>query len=139
MFESAFERHVKDLARRSDLKVANLSSKSAKLLFTVNGHSQPLYIIPYDNVWEFSCPSILVVDNASEIPAAILIFVLKENSKAKRGFWCIEDIQGKSVLEYMHNMPENLITSDEFYQVSWGIVKQVEALEEVLRELARRR
>ncbi len=138
MFESAFERHIKDLARRSDLKIATCTAKSAKLLFTVNGHNQPLYVIPYDNVWEFSCPSMLVVDNPSEIPSAIMIYVLKENSKAKRGFWCVEEIQGKHVLEYMHNLPEAIITPDEFYQTCWGIVKQVDALEDMLRDISRR-
>lgn len=138
MFESAFERRVKELSSRAGLKVSELSSQRAKLMFNVEGHSQPLFIIPYEGVWEFSCPSILAVDDAKEIPSAILIVVLKENSTAKRGFWCIERIGDKDVLEYMHNIPENLLTSDEFYKICWGVVKQVEKLEEVMRELIRR-
>lgn len=138
MFESAFERRVKDLARRADLKISDLSSSRAKLIFNVGGHSQPLFIIPYESIWEFSCPSIIAVDDADDIPAPILITVLKQNANAMRGFWCIEQIGNKEVLECMHNIPEALLTPEEFYNICWGIVRQVEALEEAFRELLRR-
>ena len=138
MFDNAFQRQLKDLARRSDLKIAELKSEAAKMLFTVSGHTQPLYIIDYSGVWEFSCPSIIVMDDVTDIPHPVLAFVLEQNAKNKRGFWCIETIGGKKVISYMHNVPANLLTPDEFYEICWGIVKEVEALEEAFRELIRR-
>jgi hypothetical protein len=108
------------------------------LIFDVGKHSQPLFILPYGNVWEFSCPSIIKADRSEEIPTFILTAVLEINAKKKRGFWCIEEISGKQTLEYMHNIPESLLTPEEFHTISWGIVKEVESLEEAFREAARR-
>lgn len=138
MFESAFERRLKDLAKRSGLKVAEVGSSSAKLMFDVGRHSQPLFILPFGNVWEFSCPSIIRVDRSEDFPIFILTMVLEINAKQKRGFWCIEQLGGKYTLEYMHNIPEALLTPDEFSNICWGIVKEVEALEEAFRETVRR-
>lgn len=138
MFESQFERRVKDLAHRAGLKIADVNANRAKLLFSIGGHTQPLWIYPYDDIWEFSCPSLIAVDDADLIPKPILIAVLELNASQKRGFWCIEEIGGKKVLEYMHNVPEKLLTPDEFRQICWSIVKQVEALEEAFRQLIAR-
>lgn len=138
MFESGFERRVGDLAKRSGLKIADLNSSRAKMLFTVGEHTQTLWIFPYDNIWEFSCPSIIAVADADTLPKPILLAVLERNSQTKRGFWCIEKIGDERVLEYMHNIPEALLTPQEFDTICWGIVKEVERLEEAFKELVRR-
>ncbi len=133
MFGSSFEKRVKDLAGRAGLKIADINSSRAKLLFTVNDHTQPLWIFPYEGVWEFSCPSIIALPRAEDIPSAILIAVLEQNAREKRGFWCLERINGEATLEYMHNMPDNLLTPQEFSNICWGIVREVEALEQAFR------
>lgn len=138
MFDTAFQRRITDLARQSGLKIAELGSSSAKLIFDVGEHSQPLFILPYEGVWEFSCPSIIRVDRSEDFPSFILTTVLEINAKKKRGFWCIEKIGGKETLEYMHNIPESLLTPSEFNAICWGIVREVESLEEAFREVARR-
>lgn len=138
MFDTAFQRQLKDLARRADLRVAESQSRSAKLLFNVRGHTQPLYIVDYDGVWEFSCPTLLATERITDIPHVVMAFVLEQNAKNKRGFWCIETLGSKKVISYMHNMPASLLTPDEFYKICWGIVKEVEGLEEAFRELVRR-
>lgn len=138
MFASSFEKRVKELARRSGLKIADLTSRRAKLLFSLNGHTQPLWIFPYNGVWEFSCPSLIAVSDVDIIPKGVLQFVLGRNSTVKRGFWCIEEIGGQHVLEYMHNIPEQLLTPEEFHSICWGIVKEVEMLEEAFRGLLQR-
>lgn len=135
MFGNAFEKRLKDLAKRSGLKIADSSSERAKLLFNINGHRQPLWILPYDGVWEFSCPSVIAVDDVDIIPKPVLQAVLARNATMKRGFWCIEKIGGKYVLEYMHNVPEQLLTPDEFHSICWSVVKEVERLEDAFREL----
>ncbi len=137
MFGNSFEKRVKDLASRSGLKIADLSSSRATLLFNIDGHRQPLWVIPYDGVWEFSCPSVVAVSNVDIIPTSVLQAVLVRNAEVKRGFWCIEKIGGEYVLEYMHNIPERLLTPEEFHSICWGVVKEVERLESVFRELFR--
>jgi len=135
MFGSAFQKRIQRLARHTGLKIAELRSSSAQLLFTVGAHTRPLFIIDYDGVWEFSCPTRVAVENVSDIPRSILEFALEQNAQNKRGFWCIETIQGKKTLEYMHNFPEDLLTSDEFSKICWGAVRQVEALETSFKAL----
>ncbi len=137
-FKSAFERRVKELADRSSLKIADLNSRRARLLFTIGEHTQPLWIVPYGEVWEFSCPSIIAAEDADDIPKPVLVAVLERNAQKKRGFWCIETIGGKKTLEFMHNIPEGLLTPDEFRKICWSVVKEVEALEGAFIELLRR-
>lgn len=134
MFDSAFERRVKDLAKRANLKVAETKSASAILTFTVGSHTQPLFILDYSGIWEFSCPSIIAMENAFDIPHAIVLVVLERNSKNKRGFWCIETLNQKKTLEYMHNIRHDLLTPEEFSDICWGIVKEVETVENAFRE-----
>lgn len=136
MFNNSFSGRVKNLARRADLKIADLKPGSAQLIFDVKGHTQHLFIIDYDGMWEFSCPSIVSVDDISDIPHLVLAFALEQNSTNKRGFWCIETIGGKKVLEYMHNIAGNLLTPQEFGTICWSIVTSVEAMEEAFRQLA---
>jgi hypothetical protein len=138
MFESAFERRCRDLAKKSGLKIAEIDATQAKLLFEVNGHTQPLFIMPYEGVWEFSCPTMAAMSRSTDFPTAIMAFALEHNSGYKRGFWCIEELGRMQVLEYMHNVPPDLLTPGEFGSVCWHIVKQVEALECALAEVARR-
>lgn len=133
MFDTAFQKRVKELARGAGLAISDLKGASAKLKLSVRGHEQPLFIIDYDGVWEFSCPSFLGFDDASEFPQPLLAFVLEQNSRNKRGFWCIEELGGKKRMEVMHNIAETLLTPDEFGKICWAIVKQVEALEEAFK------
>jgi hypothetical protein len=134
---NTFEKRVKELASRSGLKLAEVTSSRAKLLFTVGGHTQPLWILPYGTVWEFSCPSIMAVDQAAELPQPLLVMVLQINATNKRGFWCLEKLGGKEVLEYMHNVPESLLTPDEFERICRSTVSEVEAFEQACIDLAR--
>ncbi|MCX7753754.1 MAG: hypothetical protein N2117_00725 [Anaerolineales bacterium] len=134
MFDSPFERKIKKLASESGLKIADLKSSGAKFLFNVSGHTQPLFIIPYRELWELSCPTIVALDNLDDFPQFILALALKDNATNKRGFWCIEKIGGKEVLEYMHNIPESSLTADEFYKACWYVVTQVERLEDAFRK-----
>ncbi|RIK45823.1 MAG: hypothetical protein DCC57_16150 [Chloroflexi bacterium] len=134
---NSFEKRVKELANRSGLKLAEVSASRAKLLFTIGGHTQPLWILPYGTVWEFSCPSIVAVENTAELPQPLLVSVLQINATNKRGFWCLEKLGGKEVLEYMHNVPESLLTPDEFERICRSTVSEVEAFEQACLSLVR--
>lgn len=138
MFENEFQRRMKNLCSRSGLKIADLDERQAKMIFNISGRRQPLFIINYDGVWEFSCPTILSAPEISEFPAVIMAFVLEQNAKNKRGFWCIETIGSKKVLSYMHNIPGDILTPQEFEKICWQIVKEVDKLEQAFKDLAER-
>lgn len=137
LIANSFEKRVKELAARSGLKLAEVSATRAKLLFTVGGHTQPLWILPYGTVWEFSCPSVVAVDDAAAFPQGLLVTVLQINATNKCGFWCLEKLGGQEVLEYMHNVPESLLTADEFERICRSTVHEVEAFEQACLSLAR--
>lgn len=134
-FTSSFERRISDLASKSGLKIAELRSGFAELHFTVGSHSQPLFIVPYDNIWEFSCPSVVSCSDPRDFPQVVLAAVLEINAKRKRGFYCIETIGGDKVIEYMHNVIADTLTPAEFSAACWGVVKEVENFEEACRAI----
>ena len=130
-----FESRVRDLARRSGLKVAESSHARAMLVFNCSFAKQSLWIVPFSGgLWEFSSISALATDNPSTFPKIILISVLQQNATNRRGFWCIEQLGPKHVLGYMQNFPENLLTPDEFNRICWEVVKKVDELERAFSE-----
>jgi hypothetical protein len=134
MSDSDFQQRVTDLARRANIKVADLEPHMATLSWIVGRNEQPLFIVPYGDVWEFSCPSFVAVDDCLDIPKQILAEALKDNASKKRGFWCIEEMGGQDVLEFMHNMPHRLLTPGEFREICEGIVAVVEEAEQAFRQ-----
>lgn len=130
-----FEDQIKMLAFRSGLTVKELSSSSAKLGFEFNENGkrtvQNCYITPFKSgrYWEFDCISGFSEDMLSETACK---FLLQENSKHFRGFWCFEQIGGRSVLVYMHNIAGDLLTPDEFSNTCWDVTRRVDELERAL-------
>ena len=131
-----FEDRVKMLAFRSGLKVKEASNSRAKLGFEFekNGRRtiQNCLITPFRNgkYWEFDCLSIITKKVMFE---ELYIFLLKQNSKNFRGFWCLEEIGDENVLVYMHNIASELLTPEEFAEICWDVTRCVDDLE---RELA---
>jgi hypothetical protein len=131
-----FEDRVKMLAFRSGLKVKEVSSSRAKLGFEFekNGRRtiQDCLITPFRDgkYWEFDCLSIITQKVMFE---ELYIFLLRQNSKNFRGFWCLEEIGDQNVLVYMHNIASELLTPDEFAEICWDVTRCVDDLE---RELA---
>ena len=130
-----FEKRLKQLADASKLKVAEVDDKHALLSFAIEDRTQILWVIPYDDVWEFSCQSAVSFDKIEEVPASIASLVLSINAKNKRSFWCLEKIREKHVLSAMLNFPETALTAAEFERISWAIVKEVDRLERALYEI----
>jgi len=129
---AAFHARVRELSNRAGLMIEDVTTQRAKLRFRCSRDSQILWIYPYDTVWEFSCRSAFSHPEPGRFPQALLAAVLVENSKNKRGFWCLEKIGAEYVLEYMQNFPEYLLTPDEFDKICWGVVKEVDNLEAAL-------
>lgn len=93
MVESAFTARVQALAYQADLKTSELTAGSAKLIFTFDTNSaatrQTVWVIPYDDTWEFSCLSFIKERDPQEIPKALLIYALQQNARNMRGFWTL--------------------------------------------------
>lgn len=126
-----FESRVRELSNAASLHVYSLTSRRAQLTFECERSSQTLWIYHFsDSIWEFSCVSAIAFNSPDSFPQAILAAVLMQNSQNKRGFWCIEQLGEKFALEFMQNLPEHLLTPNEFRTLSWSIVKQVDRLEQ---------
>jgi hypothetical protein len=130
-----FEDQVKMLAFRSGLKIIEVNSSRAKLGFEFdkNGKEtvQNCYITSFKDgkYWEFDCLSGLT---ENMLPEILCKFLLKENSKHFRGFWCLEKIGEDNVLVYMHNIASELLTPDEFSDICWDVTRRVDELEREL-------
>jgi hypothetical protein len=129
----SFESRLRQLARGASLNIAEVDYRHALLKFRMASDAvQPVWIIPYDDVWEFSTQSALKCDRREDFPQAILAVLLAKNSKNKRAFWCIETINGRYTLSAMLNFPETGLTSAEFERICWSLVKEVDNLEQAV-------
>ena len=127
----SFENKISDLARRTSLKVAEVDATHAKLRFIMNsGLSQTLWILPFGDVWEFSVQSGIQLDSLDKFPQWLLAWLLTQNSKNKRAYWCIETLGGKYVLSAMLNFPASVLDANEFQHVCLALVSEVERLEQ---------
>jgi hypothetical protein len=127
---TSFETRMRDLASRSGLRVKSLSSTRATLAFQCARSSQTLYVYEFaEGIWEFSCVSAIHFSRTSDFPQPVLATVLVANSKNKVGFWCVELLGGDYVLEYMHNIPGDLLNPEEFRKTCSHVVGQVDDLE----------
>lgn len=129
-----FEARVNQLASGASIKVAELDNRHALIKFSSanSGFVQPLFILPYDDVWEFSVPSAIKFDNISEFPQGLLAALFVSNSKNKRAFWCIEQISGKYLLSAMLNFPSDSLTPSEFSRICNALVSEVDKLESAI-------
>lgn len=130
-----FEDQVKTLAFRSGLRIKEVNGSNAKLAFEFDKDgkrtSQNCFITPFKNgkYWEFDCLSGI---NQNMMSETICKFLLQENSKHFRGFWCLEKIGEEYVLVYMHNIASELLTPEEFSDICWDVTRRVDELEREL-------
>jgi hypothetical protein len=130
---ASFDVRVRDLANRANLTVGSLTGSRARLGFRCRRNSQTLWIQPFsDGIWEFSCVSAISYYRPTDFPQSMLAMALVQNSKNKRGFWCLEQIRDTYALEYMQNFPEYLLTPEEFSRICWIVVENVDNLESAI-------
>ena len=130
---ASFDERLNELAGGTGLSIGALVGGKAKLAFQCKRETQTLWIVPYgDGIWEFSCVSVVIFPTLEEFPQPIVASTLAQNSKNKRGFWCIEDLNGRFALEYMHNIPEYLLDAQEFNTICWNVVTMVDNLESAI-------
>lgn len=131
----SFETRFRNLASEASLNVNKASERLGLLVFTMeSGVNQPVFVLPFEEIWEFSTPSMLAVDDIDELPKFVLATLLLRNSKNKRGFWCIEAVEEKLIVTAMTNVPEASITAAEFERICRNLVYQVELLEQIVRK-----
>lgn len=131
-----FELRLRQIASNASLNVHTVDNRHALLMFKArSGRSQPLYVIPYDDVWEFSVPSAIKAGGPGEFPQVILGSLLAKNAKNKRAFWCIEQINGQCVLSAMLNFPNANLTGAEFGNICRALVTEVDNLESMFLAL----
>ena len=132
----SFESRIRRVASEASLNIAKANETFGLLKFNMeSGNVQPVYVVPFDEVWEFSTQSALDTDDIFKFPSGILAWVLFRNSKSKRAYWCIESIQDKYYLSAMTNIPDISITPAEFSRTCRALVAEVEQLELALAKL----
>lgn len=93
-----FKPMIEKFCANSGWKPNDLKENSASLKFTMDsGREQVLYIIKYNEIVEFSVPSVASFDNESDIPHVLSTILMQKNATYKIGSWCIEKISRKQV------------------------------------------
>jgi hypothetical protein len=99
-----------------------------------SGTTQTVFILRYDTTLEFSCPSGLKFVGFDYIPHQLSSYLLKENSKYKVGFWCVEEISGKHVFSIMHNAEISLIDVNYFVRIIQALINKCEDFEQAAEQ-----
>ena len=129
----SFETSLQKLADGAALKVAELTHRHAILKFNMSsGRVQTVWVLPFDDVWEFSAQSMLEYDSVDDFPLWILQTVLAKNSKNKRAFWCLEELRGKHILSAMVNFPNAALTAAEFDRICRALAQEVDNFEQII-------
>ena len=130
----SFGTRVLELAGEASLQVSDVNERRGLISFNVEGRKQVVWIIPYDDIWEFSVQSAVQFSSLEEFPQGLLAILLAKNSKNKRSFWCMEELDGKHVLSAMANLPETALTAAEFDRICHALVLEVDNLEQALMD-----
>lgn len=121
------------------LNISDINPNRAILKFKArSGSTQTIFILRYDTTLEFSCPSGLKFDSFNYIPHQLSSFLLKENSRYKIGFWCVEEIGNRLVFSIMHNAEITLIDVSYFIDIVKTLVDRCDEFEESAEQAIRR-
>jgi hypothetical protein len=117
-------------------KLYDINEELAIIKFDMDsGTTQTLFIINYDSILEFSCPSNLRFKELDDIPHRLSTYLLQENKKYKYGFWCIEKISEKHVFSIIHNVPLSSLDLDYFRNLVVFLIQKCDDFEQAIEEL----
>ncbi|HIK33974.1 MAG TPA: hypothetical protein IGS17_18510 [Oscillatoriales cyanobacterium M59_W2019_021] len=125
-FQSTIQRYCNEVGWR----IAEINSNRAIIKFNMNsGSTQTVFILRYDTTLEISCPSGLKFSDFDRIPHQLSSYLLKENSKYKIGFWCIEPLNNMEVFSIMHNAEISLMNTNYFVRIIQTLISKCDEFE----------
>ena len=133
-----FQATVRGYCNQIGWSIADINSSKAVIKFNMNsGSTQTVFILRYDTTLEFSCPSGLKFDSFDYIPHQISSYLLKESSKYKTGFWCLEEIEGRQVFSIMHNAEISLLDINYFIKIVQTLINNCDEFERATEQAIR--
>ncbi|MDP1591332.1 MAG: hypothetical protein Q8M07_26495, partial [Prosthecobacter sp.] len=131
-----FEKTIHGYCQEIGWTISKVDADYARLSFEMeSGREQSLHIIRFDSTLEFSVPSQVAFEEGDEIPGWISTLLMRNNSKFKVGFWCIETINSRSVYSVMHNAEQSLMDRDYFASIVRRLVGACDDFETSLEEM----
>lgn len=136
---SNFQSTIYGYCNQLGWRISDINDRRAILRFNADsGNTQTLFIIRYENTLEFSVPSGLKFNSNDDVPGWMSTVLLCQNSQFKIGFWCIEQIEGRSTFSMMHNAEMSLINVDYFSKVVLKLVNDCDEFEQLVAKAMRR-
>lgn len=133
-----FQVTVRGYCNQIGWRIADINSNKAIIKFNMaSGSTQTVFILRYDTTLEFSCPSGLKFDSFDYIPHQISSYLLKESSKYKTGFWCLEEINGRQVFSIMHNAEISLLDINYFIKIVQTLINKCDDFERMTEQAIR--
>ncbi len=118
--------------------ISDINSNKAVIKFNMaSGSTQTVFILRYNTTLEFSCPSGLKFDDFDYIPHQLSSYLLKENSKYKIAFWCIEEISGRLLFSIMHNAEISLLDINYFVNIVKTLINKCDEFEKAAEQAIR--
>jgi len=130
-----FARKIKKLAKKADLKIFELDEEIGKAVLVFAGFNDdrdPLenlavFVFEEDeNLWEFSCPSMIEVNQMENFrAAAVSLTLLEKNGMYKKGCWAVREIKGAPTFVFLANEDPHSLNGEEFRKICLWLVFQV--------------
>jgi hypothetical protein len=125
-----FETVIQEYCDGQGWEITDLNDTMATLKFNMEtGRTQAVYIVNYEDMLEFSIPSMAAFDNLDDIPGDLAAVMLRRNATKKIGFWCIEEIAEKQVLSFMYNVEMELLNSDRLDKLVIALITECDEFE----------
>lgn len=136
MGKSAFEKAIQAFAEANEWEAAELDADKAIFEFEMeSGRTQTVYVIPYEDVVEFSVPSAASFESEEDIPHEASTILLQRNSQLKLGFWCMEEIEDEWCYEIMHNESFEELDEENFAEIVEALINECDEFEGILEEM----
>jgi len=130
-----FQTTIQNYCDQIGWSVAGMNQDQAILVFEMeSGREQIVSIIRYEQILEFTVPTMIESETEEDIPHELSTILMKRNAGMSFGFWAIKQINDKFTFCIMHNLPFEFITVDYFKTVTDALYSQCEELEVFLHK-----
>jgi hypothetical protein len=135
--KDAFEKAIKGFCEGLGWKLSECKDDFARLDFTMDSErSQAIFIWDYEDVIEFSVPSVAALRSDPGLPGQLSALLLEKNRKLKTGCWCYDSDEDSTAVTIMANVRSDKLDQDYFGDVVNSLLDQCDAFDGCVWEIA---
>jgi hypothetical protein len=131
-----FKQVLAACAKANGWKFSRLRKQEAVLAFLMPaGHNQTIYFSDFGDGIEIAVLTNGVFDSLEDFPHPLSTFLLYQNANHTIGYWCVEDVDDKVVISYMHNIALSQLSPELFRRIVETLVQECDTFNLMLPHL----